>query len=141
METYLGQSDQQVGSIISSRLRDRKLAQPSAAQHPDDDALPLCAGDFQGRKLTYPRSKSFLNQAGAVITRLETDTSGKVTQVEVLASVPGEVFAGQVASTLKTWTYQAKKSSTGSCRLNSRNHIYIAKFYVTGAGDIRVAQD
>jgi hypothetical protein len=140
METYLGVSDKQVGSIISSKLKTRKLVQPVADQYPEDaatGALPVCDGEFQGRKVVYPRSKGFLNQSGVVIARMETDVSGKVTSVEVLASVPGDVFAEYVVSTLKTWTYKPSRSSGASCRLNSRNHTYKARFYVNGDGTIK----
>jgi hypothetical protein len=136
MESYLGSSDRQVGSIISSELKPRKLVQPDYAQYPEDGAmrsLPVCDGDFQGRKIVYPPSKAYQGQVGSVIARMETDTSGKVVNVEVLAAVPGEVFAKGVASTLKTWTYKASKKAAGaSCRLNYRNHTYKVRFYING---------
>ena len=136
MEAYLESSDRQVGSHISSRLKPRDLVQPDYEQYPEDEAtrsLRVCEGGFQGRKLTYPSSKAFDGQVGSVIARMETDASGKVTDVEVLAAVPAEVFAEGVVATLKTWTYKpTKKASGSSCRLNFRNHTYKVRFYITG---------
>ncbi|HEV7689915.1 MAG TPA: TonB family protein [Hyphomonadaceae bacterium] len=135
MESYLGSSDRQVGSFISSELKPRRLVQPDYAQYPESEAtrsLPVCDGEFQGRKVTYPSSKAFQGQVGSVIARMETDASGKVTDVEVLASVPGQVFAEGVVSVLKTWTYKPSKKSAGaSCRLNYRNHLYKVRFYIS----------
>jgi TonB family protein len=134
LESYLEETNRQTSSRISSKLEPRKLAQPQYGQVQEDPAtssLPVCEGDFEGREVTYPPSKDFRGYVGAVVARIETDTSGKVTNVDVLASVPADVFAQGVAATLKTWTYKPSKSSAGaSCRLNFRNYTYKVRFYI-----------
>jgi TonB family protein len=136
MESYLDSSDRQVGSNISTKLKPRDLVQASVVQHPEEEAtrsIPVCDGAFQGKKVTYPPSKAFKGQVGSVIARMETDATGKVVNVEVLAAVPAEAFADGVVAALKTWTYKPSKKSAGaSCRLNYLNHAYKVRFYING---------
>jgi hypothetical protein len=133
LESWLEESNRGAGTRISSELKPRELKQPDYVQHSEDAAtssLPVCEGKFEGKEVRYPSSKGFSGSVGAVIARMETDTSGKVTQVEVLAQVPTETFAESVVSTLKTWKYVQTKTGV-SCRLNSRNHTYKVKFYIS----------
>jgi TonB family protein len=134
ISSYLESFYTQVGSNISTALEPRPIQQPRFAQHPDDAAAgqqPLCEGKFEGRKLVYPPSRAYQGLVGAVIARLETDASGKVTNTEVLAAVPLKTFSDQVVRTMSTWTYKpAKGVNTSSCRLNSRNRIFRVTFHM-----------
>jgi len=133
IESYLTSSYEQVGSNISSALNARPLLQPKFAQYPEDPAsaqLPACGGEFEGKKLRYPENKAYKGLVGSVIVRLETGADGKVTDVEVLAAVPGEGFAAKMIETLETWTFKPNAANAGACRLNSRNRNYKVSFRI-----------
>lgn len=134
MWSYLTSSYEQVGSNISTRVKERALARPMLAQFPEDPSLagvPICDGEFVGKKLTYPSSNAFRGVVGAVVARMVTAPDGKVVNAEVLAAVPMENFGEKVADTQKTWTFKpAKGANVAGCRLNSLNHVYKVIFYI-----------
>lgn len=134
MWSFLSSTYEQTGSLISTEVKERQLAQPKLAQYAESNdaaALPVCDGEFTGRKLTYPASQSFKGTVGAVLARMETGRDGKVTKVELLAAVPADAFGGGVVETLKTWYYKpAKDANLLACRLNSLNHVYQVIFLV-----------
>jgi hypothetical protein len=128
IESYINSSYEQVGSNINTSLDARRLKRTQFAQYPETSAAPVCEGKFEGQRLMYPESKKFRG-VGSMIVRLETDSSGKVKLVDLLAAVPNEDFVSNLVSTMKTWTFKpAANVKPGSCRLDSRNHRYIASF-------------
>ncbi|MET0568657.1 MAG: energy transducer TonB [Hyphomicrobiaceae bacterium] len=135
LESWLEESNRVTGTRISSELKPRVLKEPDYAQYPEDPAtrsLPICDGKFEGKEVRYPSSKAFTGHVGTVIARVETDTLGKVTHVEMLAQVPTEGFGESVVSTLETWKYVPSTKSAGtSCRLNFRNYTYKVRFYIS----------
>jgi hypothetical protein len=123
IESYTVSSYEQVGSNISTKLDARALQQPNSFQYPEpaSSRLPVCKGGFEGERLVYPESKRF-EGVGSMIARLETDQTGKVTAVEILAAVPDESFVSNLVNTMKSWVYRpAPGLEPGSCRLDFRN--------------------
>ncbi len=132
--SYLQSTYDQIGSNINSGVKERALARPRFAPVAEDEAtssLPVCAGEFSGRSMKYPSVKAFTGLVGSVIARVETAADGRVTKVEILASVPSKGFEDSVRETLETWTYKpARGVERNACRLNSRNHLYKVMFTV-----------
>jgi hypothetical protein len=129
LAAFLQSNYEQTGSLISTKLEVRELRQPDIPQHDDNSTIPICNGEFEGRKLRYPENRAFQGLVGAVIARMETDEKGKVLDVEILSAVPTDGFAKGVADTLRTWSY--KKKGGGACRLDSRNHLYKVSFFIS----------
>jgi TonB family protein len=131
VESYMNSSYTQIGSVISTAIKPRALAQPNFAQIAEDAgvaAVPVCDGKFEGRTIKYPENRALEGLVGSVIARIETDADGKVVKSEVLSAVPLDGFGDRVVETVKDWRYKAK--NTSGCRLNSRNHIFHVQFVI-----------
>lgn len=138
METYYSSNNvrnvptQQADLILS----EYRMSAPYYAPEIDatsKDELPLCAGTFVKKPvMRYSRRKANKGMFGALIVQFEFDPEGKVTNPEILASVPARNFDEDVLRTLKKWTFKpADRENPGvTCRLNRKNVIQPFSFYL-----------
>lgn len=130
IHSYLDSTYAQIGSNISTNLEARSLLQPTMAPVPEagpQAELPLCEGSFTGKPIRYPAIRAFSGLVGSVIARMETDETGKVTKVQVVAAVPSEGFGATVEKALSSWSFK-RSGSEPNCRVASKNHIYKVMF-------------
>jgi hypothetical protein len=102
VESCMSSSYSQIGSVISTVIKPRALAQPNSlpvAENAATAAIPVC--------------------------------DGKVIKPEILSAVPLDTFGDRVLDAVKDWRYKASKTAaSGSCRLNSRNHVFHVQFVI-----------
>ncbi|MEL8054549.1 MAG: TonB family protein [Pseudomonadota bacterium] len=86
--------------------------------------LPFCKGKLiQSPRMRYPGRASRKGMLGSLILRYNFDASGRITEPQVLASIPFDDFDERVKSTVVQWVWQPDNAeSVGqTCRVERRN--------------------
>lgn len=117
-------------SSQAPRVKDRKLADPAVPIFEGAETPDACKGDLDEGKLSYPSMADFQGLVGAVLVRVDFDSSGKSIGHEVLAAVPSATFAPAVEKAAPSFTLKRRKDDTATCRLDSRNRIISIRFVI-----------
>lgn len=87
------------GTYIDVGEKARDFPMPSVPVFEDDslrEASNPCSVDLHTPRLHYPPNAAFRGSVGSVVTRLKFGEDGKVTDSELLATVPTGIFARSV---------------------------------------------
>lgn len=105
-----GLSDEDVDELLAGYMETTDLTRGAADASDEDDGPPLCEGELiKEPELSYPGSAAFRGQVGAVIASYKF-AEGRVTDVEVLASVPYGGFEDEVVETISQWRWEAAEA-------------------------------
>lgn len=115
-------------SIKSKELKESKYGYFKSGSTGDNQVL--CDVEFNADKLRYPSLAAFKGMVGTVITKMDFDEKGQVTDADLLASVPTRYFADSVME--KTDTYRLKKSDEEqqNCTLAIDNRVQVFSFMI-----------
>lgn len=123
-----------IDTLIQRKLEPRALVQPTVGfvrEDPELAPFPLCEGGWEGRRIRYPQNKAFTGTVGAVIVRIATDGEGKVTDTEVLASIPLNSFSDAVTSAVRDWRFEPERGADlRNCRLEAAGRLLRVTFFI-----------
>lgn len=109
---------QQTGSLISKQVRDRDLKEPATALFPTATPPDLaCKKEFDPGEVRYPTSELYRGMIGTVILKVNVDYEGRITQPEVLASVPDAGFADALMGSIHTARFKRARDAEPGCML------------------------
>ncbi len=119
-----GPSEQEIQTILASYGADVATLNALADRSLDDAGLAFCPGKLiQRPAMKYPAGQLNRGRIGAVIMEFDLDTTGKVVNPRVRASVPEGVFDEKSTRVVGKWKYKPQnKDAVGvSCRLERKN--------------------
>ena len=117
-ERSLRQSDRRVEEIRSGYRDKAELREEPAKKLDVPDLPPLCEGELSNEpRMKYPPGARRSGKYGAVILLLSLD-EGKVSDAEVLASVPDPGFKEEALETVRKWRYVAAADAEQPCTLS-----------------------
>lgn len=130
VESYF-RSTQQTGTLFAKDVKPLPLKQPEFALFDDMLIAPdTCMGDINERAIRYPESAGFRGMVGTVIIKFDTDAHGRLSNTEVLASVPVAQFADAVQSAVPRLVMSRNKKDTQTCTLAAKGRITRISFYI-----------
>ena len=100
-----------------------EFPQTESSQTSSFSGLPHCDGELiRPDGFYYPSRASYDGMVGSVIAKFRFDEEGHVHDVDVLASVPPDVFDDSVLDASSSWYYQvAEGVDLSTCRLDHEN--------------------
>jgi hypothetical protein len=130
VESYFG-STQQTGTLFATDVKPLPLKQPEFSLFDDTLIAPdTCMGDINEKAIRYPESAGFRGMVGTVIMKYDTDAHGRLSNTEVLASVPVAQFADAVLSAVPRLVISRNKKDTQTCTLAAKGRITRISFYI-----------
>lgn len=134
MASFLTSDYSGIDTLIQRKLEPRALEQPSIGfirEDPELAPFPLCEGKWEGRRIRYPQNNAFTGTVGAVIVRIATDGEGKVTDTEVLASIPLNSFSDAVTTAVRDWRFEPERGADlRNCRLEAVGRVLRVTFFI-----------
>ncbi|RYE01210.1 MAG: TonB family protein [Sphingomonadales bacterium] len=129
-EAYLYAAGQ-ISAVSAQRFESRELKTPDHAIFPISTSADIrCDMDFEKNTLKYPRSAAFQGLVGTVIVKMDVNHEGRITQSQVLASVPAEGFAESVMKFLDTARFVRTKDAEPGCMMFAPAMIYTFSFNI-----------
>ncbi|MEM1036071.1 MAG: TonB family protein [Pseudomonadota bacterium] len=117
--------DDKVEAILSKwQITDEQINERADLSEATGPKLPFCEGELvQSPKVKYPRGGARDGMFGSLFLRYSFDEAGRVTDPEVLASIPVEGFEEEVKKTVVKWKWKpAKPDNVGkTCRVSRKN--------------------
>lgn len=114
-----GLSDRQIDELLAGYMDGVDRVKTPADEADAEDKRPFCEGKLiQKPRLRYPGKAAFRGQVGAVIVSFRF-VEGRVSDIEVLASVPNEGFEDEVVKTVSQWRWErAETQPSEPCRMS-----------------------
>ena len=118
-ERSFRRTDRRVEDILSGYRDKAELREKLAKKLDIPDMPPLCEGELSNEpRMKYPPGARRSGKYGAVILLLSLD-EGKVSDAEVLASVPDAGFKEEALETVRKWRYVAAADAEQPCTLSA----------------------
>ena len=133
MEAFFQSSHSQLGTLIDSSLTYQDLTvlnDDVLAGDNSSESKPVCPGKVDVGKLSYPLLWAERRLVGSVIMNLSFDEQGKVSNSEVLAEAPPNLFVDSVKEAIPTFSWEVNPGVNQSlCRLNQSNYVHVIGFW------------
>lgn len=128
VEAYLLAEDRFEKNVVK-RFQGRSLKTPANAIFPESTPPQhRCKSEFLKGNLRYPRSAAFKGLVGTVILKMDVDNEGRISNPEVLASVPEEQFAEEVLKSMPTARFRPASDAKPGCLMFSPSHVFMFSF-------------
>lgn len=124
-------ASEQIGSNIPKNVRWRELRKPKTPLFPViEPGGAICRGRIDVEGLRYPASAGFKGMVGTVIMKFDSDSQGRVTKSETLASVPARHFAETVEKAAPEFRLKPLKEDAPGCSFEASDRVIYFVFSI-----------